>query len=241
MVLPLAFPDGTRAELVYPPQFGLAGLGVRPYSSGTLHGKSPRRPLRSDFVGRDFWVFYGDVRDVLPVVGGGSPLLLSKYRGADGRSVGFWDLPSNREADYLAFQFGHWTVLVYDYASGMAAMTDAERASWAANFSGREADGFLLLEQSGPLRLARVGEHAGPALVFGTGAEPERSLTLYPGRCRPHGDQTRLVHGKRVQWKGGFADWCASDLMRVHATGDRAFIPALIGDLGARNVDLASS
>jgi hypothetical protein len=243
IVLPVAFPDGTRAELVYPPELEIAELGVRPYSSGTLHGKSPMPPLRSDFVGRDFWIFYGDVEDVLPVVGGGSPRLLSTYEGTDGQSVGFWQLPANREVDYLGFQFGGWAVLVYDYAAaGLAgaAMTEAERSSLAASFSGREtADGFLLLEGLGPLRLARVGEHAGPELTFGQGVEPQRSLSLHPGSCRPHREQTQLVRGKLVQWNGGFADWCVSDSMRAHATGSDRFIAALIGDLDVRHVRFA--
>ena len=245
VVLPVVFPDGTRAELVYPPELDIAGLGVRPYTSGTLHGNSPTKPLRSDFVGRDFRVFYGELKDVLPVIGGGSPVLLSTYKEADGQSVGFWHLPADRDVDHLAFQFGRWAVLVYDYAAaGLAGawMTEAERASRAASFRGREtANGFLLLEGSGPLRLARVGERAGPELGFGTAVEPERGFSLHPGSCRPHRDQTRLVRGKLVQWNGGFADWCASDSMRVHATGPDEFIAALIGDLDVRNVDLASS
>lgn len=241
MVLPVAFPDGTRAELVYPPQLGIAKLAVRPYGSAWLRGKSPS-PLRSDVVGRDFWIFYGALDEVLRFVGGKSPLLLATYKGADGQTVGFWDLRSNRELpDYLGFQFGRWAVLVYDYA-GAAAMTDAERASWAANFSGRETDdGFLLLEGSDRLRLARVGEHAGPQLDFGMGVVPQRSLSLYPGSCGPHRDQTRLVQGKLVQWRGGFADWCLSESMRIQATGADEFIAALIRHLGVRDVDLVET
>lgn len=166
------------------------------------------------------------------------PTLLAQYEGVDGERVGLWDL---RRADlnvrYLGFQFGRWGVLVYDYI-GPGAMTDAERSSWAASFSGREtADGFLLLRGSGPLHLARAGEHAGPRLLFSAG--PRRSLELYPGQCRPHRDQTRVIHGKRVQWSRGFADWCLSDSMRIHATGRREFIGRLIRELGVRNMEIA--
>jgi hypothetical protein len=41
------------------------------------------------------------------------------------------------------------------------------------------------------------------------------------------------------QWGGGFADWCLSESMRIHAGGNRAFIGALIRDLAVRNVVVA--
>jgi len=240
IVLPVTFPDGTSAELVYPLELKIAELGVFPYSSGTLHGKSPI-PGRSDFVGRDFWIRYGELEEILALRNGGRPpRLLAQYEGAGGKVVGLWDLRSDETVHYLGFQFGRWAVLVYDYVAA-GAMTDAERASWAANFSGRESDdGFLLLEGSGPLRLARASEHAGPELDF-SAPGPEHGLGLYPGPCRPHRDQTRLVDGKLVQWSGGFADWCLSDSLRIHASGGREFIGALIRGLEARNVIIAKT
>jgi hypothetical protein len=169
-----------RAELVYPPRLDLAALGAVPYGSGSLRGKSPT-PGRSDVVSRDFWIFHGDLEAVLLSLNGGTaPRLLAEYEGV-GQPVGFWDLRSDEDADYLGFQFGQWVVLVYDYAADGhlpgAAMTDTERASWSASFTGRvTAEGFLLLEDSGPLQLARAGEHAGPQVGFGS-TGPERSLS----------------------------------------------------------------
>lgn len=223
-VLALTFPDGTTAELVYPPDLDLAKLGVFPYSSGRLRGKSPIAG-RSDVVGRDFWIRLGDVEELLELWNNGRrPKLLTQYEGVGGSTVGFWHLGAGgTDTRKLGFQFGRWAVLVYDYI-GAGAMTDAERASWAASFEGRETDdGFLVLEASGPLRLARAGEHAGPELTF-SAADPQRELTLYPGRCRPHRD-----------WSGGFADWCLSDSMRAHAAGSREFVGALIRDLAVRS------
>jgi len=137
VALPVTFTDGTRAELVYLPKLDIAGLGGGPYGSGTLKGESPTRG-RSDVVGRDFWIFYGEVEDVvLSLNGGKMPRLLGEYQGV-GQTVGLWDFRSDHNADYLAFQFGRWVVLMYDYASDGdfpgAAMTDAERASWSASF-----------------------------------------------------------------------------------------------------------
>lgn len=98
VVLPVTFPDGTTAELVYSPELDLAGIGVFPYGSGTLHGKSPI-PGRSDFVARDFWVRYGDLDDVLALRNGGAaPAILAQYEGADGQTVGLWDLRTNDTA-----------------------------------------------------------------------------------------------------------------------------------------------
>lgn len=238
VVLPVTFPDGSRAELVYPPELDLAGFAVRPYSSGRLRGKSPT-PERSDIVARDFVIADRDVDHLLAERNESTPpTLLARYNGVGGKHVGFWNL---RRVDlnvrYLGFQFGRWAVLVYDYI-GVSAMTDAERSAWSASFSGREtADGFLLLRGSGLLRLARAGEHAGPELLFSAG--PERALELFPGRCNPHREQTRVIQGKRVTWSHGFADWCLSDSMRIHASGGADFIGGLIRELGVRNVEIA--
>ena len=236
VLLPATFTDGTRIELLYPRRLGIADLGVVPYGSGRLEGKSPT-PRRGDRVGRDFLVLRGKLEDVLRTFNGGRPPpLLAGYVSSGGRSVGFWGLSGGGLAvNYLGFQFGDWAVLVYDYPSGnAAAMTEGERAAWSASFSGHETeDGFLVLEGSGPLRLAAAGEHAGPQLKFGS-VEPPRSLALFLGPCEPHADQTRLVGGTRVQWGGKFADWCVSDSLRAHATGTDEFVGALIRDLRVR-------
>jgi hypothetical protein len=240
LVLPLTFPDGTRAVLVYPPELDIAELGVFPYTSGTLRRIKPS-PARGDSVARDFVIRYGNLDALLVSRNDGKPArLLSQYEATDGQTVGLWDFGWNDTAHYLGFQFGGWAVLVYDYVDA-GAMTEAERASWAASFSGRETDeGLLLLEGTGPLRLARAGEHAGPQLTFSSG-EPTRALLLHPGDCRQHRDQATLVAGKLVSWNGGFANWCLSDSMRVHAEGSREFIGALIRGLEVRNVSLAKS
>jgi hypothetical protein len=242
VLLPVTFTDGTSAELIYPRRLAIAALGLSAYGSATLHGKSPV-PGRSDDVGRDFRILYGEVHDYLARSNWAKPPSpIAWYRAADGQSVGFWDLPPP-EPNYLTFQFGRWAVLVYDYPaygeSGGAAMTDAERAAWAASFSGQEtAEGFLVLRGSGPLRLARAGEHAGPELSFGSVGRPPW-FALYPGPCKPHRDQAQLVHGKLVSWTPGFASWCLSDAMRVHARGRGAVIDGLIRGLAVRDVALA--
>ena len=159
VVLPVTFTDGTSAELVYPRRLGIAALGVAPYGSATLRGKSPVAG-RSDKVGRDLLILHGEVHDYLARSRWPKPpSVIARYKAADGQSVGFWNLP-HPEPNYLGFQFGRWAVLVYDYPadeeSGGAAMTDAERAAWSASFSGREtADGSFC--SMGPGRFGSPG------------------------------------------------------------------------------------
>jgi hypothetical protein len=117
----------------------------------------------------------------------------------------------------LVFAFGRWRLEVYDYAAGdPAAMTDEERRSFQRSLSGHETDdGFLVLEASPPLRLAAAGEHAGPQLELGPpSAPPWLTLSLHP--CGPRAEST----------SPGFASWCLSEDVVVHATGDRRFVAA---------------
>jgi hypothetical protein len=221
VVLPVVFPDGTEADLIYPAELDIAGLPVHPYSSGRLHGKSPNS-LRGDVVGRDFWIERAKVHDVLVGANRGKePRLVAEYRGADGQPVGLWDI--RLDSDYLGFQFGSWAVLVYDYTDA-AAMTEEERASWAASFSGRETKGgYLLLKGRAPLRLARAGEHAGPEIEFGESAEG-KGLSLSPARCR-----------QPVDRGPGHATWCVAPSMRAQAVGPERFVKALLAGLEVRD------
>jgi hypothetical protein len=131
IVMPVTFPDGTTAELVYPPELDLPSLRVQPYSSGYGPG-----------FARDFLVYDEPLEEVIGSYEDAE--LLSEYDDGRGGTVGFWRLPP--DGVYLAFQFGSWTVLVYDY-EGASQMSDEDRALWATNLHGRDAeDGFLLLE-----------------------------------------------------------------------------------------------
>jgi hypothetical protein len=236
VVMPLTFPDGTTAELLYPPRFRLGRFTIRPYGSGRLPRQHPMPPWIGNTVGRDFFIVNRGARVVLARMRRGrAPKIIAEYEMPGGQRVGLWDVGA--DVNYLAFQFGRWAVLVYDYKSA-GAMTDDERALWVESFSGREADrGWLVVEGDEPLRLARAGEHAGPELMFHMPGR-ERGFSLYPGKCRPHRDQTRVVGGKQVQWSRGFADWCLSESMRIHASGTRSFVGALISALEVRGVGL---
>jgi hypothetical protein len=224
VVMPVTFPDGTAAELVYPPELHLSDLRVQPYSSG----------YGPDFA-RDFLVFDKPLDEVIGSYEEAE--LLTEYEDGHGGTVGFWRLPP--DGLYLAFQFGSWTVLVYDYAEEGAQMTDEDRALWATNLHGGDAeDGFLLLEADPPLRLARAGEHAGPELGLWSRNGDARALSLYAGDCRPYGDE--LVDDLVVDRESDdFAAWCLPDTpMEVHVTQDAGdtFIDDVLRGLEVRDV-----
>jgi hypothetical protein len=192
VVMPLTFPDGTRAAITYRPALALAELGLEPYGSATLAGDSPH-PARADEVGRDFWIRHG--------------------------------AHARRQPTSLLFEFGRWTVEVWDFEAGNpGAMTPQERRDFRANLSGHvTADGFLVLEASPPLTLAEAGEHAGQALHFGM---RDRSpwLLLRMQRCGPRAESTSR----------GFASWCLSDTMVAHAYGGRRFLAAAAEGIALR-------
>ena len=114
----------------------------------------------------------------------------------------------------LRFEFGRWTVEVYDYDPGdPAAMSEHERRSFRASLSGREtADGFLVLGATAPLRLAEAGETAGPALEFGYGKDSPW-LRLALAKCGPNAEST----------SPGISSWCLSDSVVAQAYGGRRF------------------
>jgi hypothetical protein len=232
--MPVTFPDGTTAELAYPPELDLASLRVQPYSSGYGPG-----------FARDFLVYDEPIGEVIGNYEGAE--LLAEYDDGHGGTVGFWRLPPGRL--YLAFQFGSWTVLVYDY-NGDAAMSDEDRGLWATNFHGQDPeDGFLLLEADPPLMLARAGEHAGPELEFWSPAGELKGVLLFPGECTPYHegedgfDDIEMVNGLAVSRDGEFADWCvpkASMTVHVYQEPGDTFIDDVLDGLEIRNVDLAS-
>ena len=238
VIMPVTFPDGTTAELVYPPELDLAALRVQPYSSAYGPG-----------FARDFIVYERSLQDVVGAYEEAE--LLAEYEDGHGGTVGFWRLPP--DGLYLAFQFGSWTVLVYDYGKEGAQMSDEDRALWATNFHGRDADdGFLVLEAEPPITLAKAGEHAGPELEFWSRSGAFESILFFPGKCTPYReadggfDGIEMVNGLAVSRESNdFAAWCIPEAsMTVHVNqepGGGTFIDLVLEGLDVRNVSLASS
>lgn len=235
MVMPVTFPDGTAAEILYSPELDLAGTSIQPYTSaGGPAG-----------VSRDFTIVYGQADEVLR--GWGEATLLAEYSDGLGGTVGFWRLP---DIDHLAFQFGSWTVLVYDYQEPGARMSEEQRSLWANHLHGHEtSDGWLVLEADPPLSLAHAGEHAGPELMFWFPGV-DKGVLFFAGECAPieAGEgykeedienvdglavaRTKAANGDR------FALWCDPSVpMRVHVYGgkDETLIDAVVDGLEIRS------
>lgn len=217
IIMPVTFPDGTSAELSYPTGLDLVRQGIRPYSSGSLPGRS----------GRDFKIYFGGAGEFLA---GRDPV--ATYVGGDAGQVELWRARGSGAEYYLVFRFGSWWVLVWDGAGG-ATMTEAERTTWARSLQGRETeDGFLILEAERPLRLARFGDHAGPELMLGAGAGNDVLLITgwWCDGTREHPDRS-----------SGFASWClpkpSQTAIAVHVySGDRGFVDAVLEDLEIRRI-----
>lgn len=213
-VMPVVFPDGSTAEILYSPELGLAGMGATPWTTGGLPGCC-RRTIRGFYkkIPEDFrW--------------GGKPLTL--YQGS--RSpVEYWDAsPMLDEEDklrHLIYRFGSWYVAVWETDGDM---TEDQLTSWALSLLDEESpSGFLILRARQPLELAEAGdpENKGPNLVF---TDEKRILTLLPGECQP------LASGE-----GGrrdFATVCYDGQMTLNVSGSEQFVSSVVRSVEVRNI-----
>ncbi|SEM85983.1 hypothetical protein [Nonomuraea pusilla] len=167
-VIEVVFPDGRRAEVRYPAELALAGLGVRPFQGVWVDGQY--RPLTAPY-------------SVAAEVGrGGRPLRTLTP------NVALWPPPPSgvSRGDVLLFTFGPWRVALPDQP---VALTFEQRLAAAEGLRGTVTeDGYLVLSARGAVRLARPGEtlaglSVGPQLWFGGGAGPLLVFTQAP-HCR---------------------------------------------------------
>ncbi len=221
VIMPVTFLDGSTAEIVYPADLDLAGMGAYPYGSGALYDP----PINC--CARDFSFAYGEPFLLAP-----AGTLLKEYPGADGGSVRLLQGDPSA-ADYLVFEIGEWRLGVWDK------MSDETRAMWSANLRGRvSADGFPVLTATPPVRLTQLGQSFGPSLEFGH--VDGNSVKFSPTRtCPPDYVEPRveeLPDGVstpvlcRPEWS-----------MRVKIAGDRTFAERIINTLQVRNVHLAGN
>jgi hypothetical protein len=214
VVMPVTFPDGTTAEIRYPPGLKLAEMGVAPNTYGDLGG----------YCGGNLLVRPYDAKG--EIFEGEAPLAV--FEGAEGRRVGLWPGAKGWPSDYLVFQFGGWQVLVPCIPSSERARDEA--AQWAALLGGHEtAEGFLVLSSAPPLVLA--GDADGPELFFGVG---DQFLTF---------EVARECSGEDVYRAADYARWCLSDGARwltIKSYGDdSSFTNAVIEGLQVGNPRVA--
>jgi len=99
-VMPVTFPDGTTAELVYPPELGLEDLSVYPY---TFAEGGPSECGWSVSATR--------YDPLVEWVKGDAPL--TRYLRQDGTAVALWEgTRDHAPYHFLVYRFGPWSVLV---------------------------------------------------------------------------------------------------------------------------------
>lgn len=232
LVMPLAFPDGSTAELVYAPRLELAAMGVQPDVSFLRRDRPASRFPLSFWFGRPgAELFEGDQPlERYPTLGGGqAELWRARPPSSTQPRVRYW----------LVFRLASWTVLA-------PASTPAVAAGIVRGLDAREArDGYVVLEVRDPYALSREGgEGGGPQLAIGDASPrpeevnagtPFRLLTLRPSRnCRPEG----------ISPTGRYASTCLGTTGRGVALfagvdGDRSFVKSVVAELNARRVRIA--
>ncbi|HET9725124.1 MAG TPA: hypothetical protein VFR44_14965 [Actinomycetota bacterium] len=221
--MPVTFPDGTAAELVYPPELALETLNVYPdtFADGGPHGCGyPVHATRSD--PQEGWI------------SGTTPL--AEHVTPDGETVALWEgTRDNEPYDFLVYRIGAWTVLV---PCDNDRPIDAEvLATWADNLHGRgSADGLLVLEGTSPLVLHPWRDQNGPTLRM---SDNDVVIDLRPlsDQCDPQAGS-----GGDTDPRDGVVQWCLQPEGRVYvyANGFTAagkdLLEALVDHLEVRAV-----
>ena len=215
LVMPVTFPDGTTAEVLYPEELGTGSIAPFAYLEGAPDECSPNVKLsRFGIVGN-----WSRPRPPLAV-----------FEEVDGDPVGFWDgLKWAEPWDVLAFDFGRWVGVILCQADPVE---DADALALVArSFDAREAeDGFLVVNPRAPLRLVRAGDQVGPRILF-VQEVPGRDLTLVELEihdCAPSAVELN---------QGTTAHGCLEGGIGVYAVGEREFLREVAAGLRVRNVD----
>jgi hypothetical protein len=215
--LPVVFPDGSRAMLVYPIALDLATLGLQPDISYVFEGRY-QGPM----------IFFHDANaSIARFVEGTAPI----GRPPTVDEIEIWGSssdPAYRNASYprawLRYQLGSWTVLVPLEDPSLAEEV-------AASLDLREtAMGFPIVGASGEAELAKgFGEAGGPQLAFGDGtADPfsvrqDTTISLSPDGCTSATDKGP---------SNGYGSICLGDgSVFASIDGDREFVSGVIEGL----------
>lgn len=215
--MPIVFPDGSRATLVYSRSLDLAALGVQPDLSYIRRDDPPPRyPI----------VFLHDPNaSIRTYVDGAKPIAT-----IDGREI--WAMSDEWESHRNQLQ-GVWVLLrLHSWRVLVAATTVEDAVAVADYLHVRETrTGFPFVEAVGPIALAKgFGEAEGPQLAFGDAtAEPDivsqldAMIFLSPDGC------TSATNGA---WSGGYGSTCLGEgSVFASIYGDREFVSSVISGL----------
>jgi hypothetical protein len=227
-VLPVTFPDGSTAELVYPTALGLAGMGVQPDVS----------LLRAQDPGPRYELVFSHGGPVPGLLKGDRPV--GRYQTTKGHPVQLWPAVENPGvlsgySYWLEYRIGAWTVLAGVADRGMAAEV-------ARNLDGRQTgEGFVVVQAGSPFALSRVyGEGRGAQLAIGDRnplpdaivSDPWRLIELSPARGSCHEEGGSGEYGSKCLGPSGAG-------LFVSVSGDPSWVKAVVRGLQARNVHLA--
>jgi hypothetical protein len=232
-LMPIVFPDGTRATIVGSGALHLSGMTAQLFHSGGLAGTD-----------RTLNFSYGESPTAVRHSGP-----LATYKGAGDETVELWKSGPGYTTigRYLVYKFGRWWVAVRAFQGHL---TESAQREWAEKLSGRvTGSGFLVLDARPSLTLTDFGGHEGPSVMLyrtdrGTRSS-EVDLSGAPGgTCGPPNEEGRAERETmpdgvvvRMTTLGStpYADWCA-DGIRVAVQGTRKFVDEAALHLRVRNL-----
>lgn len=224
--MPLTFPDGTKAELEYPPKLHLAAMGARPgVAVSSRKGAGDGRE-----IGLAFGTPHASIRN------GDRPA--GCYRGRLGQ-VETWETSTDEISRWVIFPMRSWTAYFgYWPESGF---DEDDVPLWAKRLGGRETkDGWVVIDPAEPLQFGwNFGGTKRPTMetdmMFG-GLDP-RGVLLWPLNCSKEGPPPSA---DTIRDKQKFASWCLGDVLEVHVySGTGEFIRAVLEGLSVRSLDSA--
>jgi hypothetical protein len=219
--MPVVFPDGGRATLVFPPQLGLDELAFQPEVSYLWKEYPPPRfPI----------LFLHDrAASIASYVEGAEPVGTVDPRIEIWKMSEEWsDLRQLHQGHWLAFRLPSWTVLV--------ALERREQAdAVAAHLAIRETeDGFPVAEASGPIELSHEsGEGEGPMLAVGSVGSTAVLLSIE--RC------TGGAKVDEVLGSGAYGSACLADgRISANVYGNPATVEAIVEGFRAEDFQPSS-
>ncbi|SNT60719.1 hypothetical protein SAMN05216276_10797 [Streptosporangium subroseum] len=215
-ILDVVFPDGSKAEVGYPAELGLAKLGVRPAQGAWLDGH------------KDLY------RQLTAPPGGPAGVAMGKpmIRKLTGKTT-LWHPMSPAEGEVLLFSYGPWYMALHDERDGMPF---EQRLLWAKNLRGKVTKGgYLVLSAKPPILLARAGEgleseRVGPQLWFGGAREALLVLAPVPG-CDVESIELSVIQQRRR-----FSAEACQDGVYVAISGERGFVERAINGIVIKQV-----
>jgi hypothetical protein len=224
--MPVWFPDGTSAEILYPLELDLAGMGVQPDVAYLFVDDPPPRYQLVFFHGSaDESYFQGSEPERVITTERGDRVELREASDSH---------HSLLQTHWLVYSLPAWTVLV------AVLHRDDPRVIAQSLTPHQGEEGFPIFEARSPLALsAESGEGEGPRLTVGDSDpdpntfmvdEHSRSVMLWVESCRP---------GDELSPSGKYAHLCLDDTLTADIYGDRSFVKAVYAGVEARAVKVS--